>query len=105
MYVRGVGDVAAGPGAACGWFDNIWASQGCLDWYAANDPTNAFYLTNTKGLIVGGAQVLGGTAADAIAAGGNAFLGLNPASGVPAWAWVAGIGALALFVLPKVVGR
>jgi len=96
-----------GPGAACSWYDDIWATQGCLDWYAANDPTNPFYLTNTKGLIVGGAQVVGGAAGQAIAAAGNSFLGIDPAaaSAIPAWAWIAGIGALALFVLPKVMGR
>lgn len=68
MYTRGMGQ-DAGPGDACSWYDNIYATQGCLDWYAANDPTNPFYLLNTKGLIVGGSQVLGATAAAAVGGG------------------------------------
>jgi hypothetical protein len=104
MYIRGIGDAAAGPGDACAWYDNIWATQGCLDWYAANDPTNPFYVTNTKGLIVGGAQVLGQTAGQAIAAGANSALGLSPTA-VPSWVWLGAIAAAGIFILPKLVGR
>lgn len=95
---------AAGASSACGWFDDIYASQGCLNWYAQCDPSNAFYLTNTQGLIVGGASVLGSTAGDAIAAAGNSALGFDSGT-IPNWAWLVGIGALALFVIPKLVGK
>lgn len=86
---------AAGVSSACGFLDNFYASQGCLNWYAQCDPTNPFYLTNSKGLIVGGAQVLGQTAADATAA----------ATGIPLWAWAIGLGFLALEILPSLVKR
>ena len=91
---------AAGASSACSWYDNIWATQGCLNWYAACDPTNAFYLTNTQGLIAGGSAVLGATAANAVS---GALQGAAASSGSPAWALVAGAIALALYVLPKVV--
>jgi hypothetical protein len=86
---------AAGASSACSFFDDIWASQACLNWYAQCDPTNPFYVTNTKGLIVGGAQVLGQTAADATAS----------ATGVPLWAWAVGAGALLIYVLPALVKK
>jgi hypothetical protein len=105
MYVRGMGDATTGPGSACNLFDNVWASQGCLDWYAQNDPTNPFYVLNTKGLIVGGSGVLGSTASQAVAAFGNNALGLDPTSGAPAWLWMAGIAALGLYLVPKLVAR
>jgi len=103
MYVRGMGQ--AGPGDACSWYDNIYATQGCLNWYAQNDPTNPFYVLNTKGLIVGGAGVLGQTASDAVAAAGNSFLGLDPTSGMPSWVWAVGLIALGIVVIPKLVSR
>ena len=86
---------AAGSGSACSWYDNIWATQGCLDWYAACDPTNAFYLTNSKGLIAGGSAVLGNTLSSSL----NNFLGL-PQTSIPTWAWVAGFGLAAFLLLP-----
>ena len=89
---------AAGSSSACSWYDNIWATQGCLDWYAACDPTNAFYLTNTKGLIAGGSAVLGNT----VSASLNNFLGL-PQTSIPTWAWVAGFGLAAFLLLPPIL--
>jgi hypothetical protein len=110
MYVRGMGQLAdacsLGSGSACSWYDDIWATQPCLDWYAQCDPTNAFYRLNTKGLIVGGAGVLGSTAADAVASAGNSVLGIDPtASGIPSWAWMAALIAAGVFLVPKLVGR
>jgi hypothetical protein len=109
MYSRrGLGqvDCSAGAGSACDWTDDIWASQGCLNWYAQCDPTNPFYLTNTKGLIVGGSQVIGSTVggAAAAAAGGAAdsLLGLTPGT-IPGWLPIAGIGLAALLFLPALL--
>ena len=89
---------AGGSGSACSWYDNIWATQGCLDWYASCDPTNAFYLTNSKGLIAGGSAVLGNTVSSSL----NNFLGL-PQSSIPTWAWVAGFGLAAILFLPPLL--
>ena len=103
---------SAGSGSACAWYDNVWATQGCLGWYAQCDPTNAFYVTNTKGLIVGGAQVVGTTVGSAVGgAVGNTVssavsTALAPevaATGIPTWAWVAGAGLAALLLLPIVL--
>jgi len=98
MYVRGRGlgqDCSAGSGSACSWYDNVWATEGCLDWYAACAPTDPFYVLNTKGLIVGGSQVLGSTAASAIQAG----------TGIPVWGWAVGLGALGIILLPELLKR
>jgi hypothetical protein len=94
---------AAGSSSACGWFDDIYASDGCLAWYAQCDPTNSFYLVNSKGLIAGGSQVLGQSAGNAIATAGNSLLGLDP-NAIPAWAWIVGLGTLGVLVLPKLLG-
>lgn len=99
-----VSSCAAGASSACSWYDDIWATQGCLNWYAQCDPTNAFYLTNTKGLIVGGSQVLGGTAANALAAAGNSFLGLAP-NAVPGWVWFVGLALGAFLIVPPILKR
>jgi len=102
MYNRGLGqDCSAGP--ACAWYDNVYATQGCLNWYAACDPTNPFYVLNTKGLIVGGAGVLGQTAGSAVAAAGNSFLGLDPSSGIPTWIWAVGLVGLGVMLIPRLV--
>ncbi len=93
---------AAGSGSACSWYDNIWATQGCLDWYAQCDPTNPFYVTSTQGLIVGGAQVIGSTVGNALVSGGEAAAATT---GVPVWAWALGAGMLLLYVLPGLVKR
>lgn len=93
---------AAGPGSACSWYDDIWATQGCLDWYAQCDPTNAFYQMNSKGAIVGGAAVLGATAGNAIAAAGNNLLGIG-SNGFPSWVWVAALGLGAVLLLPPLM--
>jgi hypothetical protein len=104
-YQRGLGqtyDCTAGSGSACAWYDDIWATQGCLGWYAQCAPTDPFYLLNTKGLIVGGSQVLGSTVGGAVAAGasgaGNSFLGL-PTGTVPGWVFAAGFGLVSLMLL------
>ena len=94
MYVKGLGQTDCGANP-CGWFDNVWLSDACQSYLGCADPTNPLYVTATKGLIVGGAQVLGQTAADATVA----------ATGIPLWAWAVGAGALALYILPSLVKR
>lgn len=106
MTLTGLGDTqtydcSAGPSNACAWYDNIYATDGCLGWYAQCNPTSAFYLTNTKGLIVGGAAVLGQGASDAVGSFGNSLLGLDPSQGIPNWIWVAAAGLVAFELLKK----
>jgi hypothetical protein len=101
-YGRGMGQDCSNSSSACSWYDDIWATQGCLDWYAACDPTNAFYVLNTKGLIVGGSSVLGTTAANALAAGTNSFFGLNTGT-IPGWAVFAGLALGAFLIVPPIL--
>ena len=112
MSLIGMGQLGPGPssdpncGASpCGMLDYVYLSQSCQDFLGCADPTNALYITATKGLIVGGAQVVGstvGTTAGTLTAGvtGGLVSGVSSASGIPsALIWIA--GAVAAFFLLK----
>jgi hypothetical protein len=75
--------------------DYVYLSQACQDYLGCADPTNTLYVTATKGLIVGGAQVVGstaGAAAGGLTAGvtGGLASGISSATGIPtALIWIA----------------
>jgi hypothetical protein len=112
MSLIGIGQLGPGPttdptcgDSPCGVLDWIYLSQACQNYLGCADPTNALYITATKGLIVGGTQVVSSTvggAAGALAAGVTTGVasGAASATGIPAAVWYVG-GAIAAFFLIK----
>ena len=117
MSLIGMGQLAPGPssdpncGASpCGMLDYVYLSQACQDYLGCADPTNALYVTATKGLIVGGAGVVSGTvgeAAGSIAAGVTTGIasGVASSTGIPVAVWYVGGAIAAFFLLKDLVKR
>lgn len=82
----------------CTWWDDVYASQGCLNWYAQCNPTSPFYIANTQGALA----ALGGAAGSAIGStAGGLFAGLAASTGIPTVVWYAGLGLLAYALIKK----
>jgi hypothetical protein len=90
----GLGDAAACGDNPCTWWDEVYLRDACMNYLACADPANPLLITAQRGLIVGGAQVLGQTAGQATAAGVTAAF-QNP-DGSTNWTFitVAGLGGL-----------
>lgn len=100
------GDCSANP---CTWMDELfYPSDACASWYASCDPTSAFNVLTTQGLVAGGGTVVGSTVGTAAgnavsAAVTGALAPVVDATSVPTWVWVAGIGVGALILLPDIL--
>jgi hypothetical protein len=86
----------------------FYPSDACAAWYASCAPTSAFNVLTTQGLIAGGGTVVGGTVGSAAgnlvsSAVEGALAPTVAATGIPTWAWVAGLGLGALLLLPSIL--
>lgn len=108
----GLGDDCANN--PCSWWDDVYLRDSCMSYLQSCDPNNALLTVVQKGLIVGGAQVVGGTVGTAANTATTSFVDslfgndpTNPQGSGTNWGMVAlfaagGIGAL--MILPKLLG-
>ena len=82
----------------CTWWDDIWASDSCLAWYAQCNPTSSFYIANTQGALA----VVGNAAGAAVGTTTSGLLtGLATSTGIPSVVWFAGLGLLAYALIKE----
>lgn len=120
MYGTGLGSGLTGltcGQSPCTWWDDVYLTQTCQSYLQECDPMNPLLTLVNKGLIVGGAQVIGSTAGSAVgdfagSAVSSASAGLVESS-LPAFTnpdgtlnWTTlGLVSLGLFVLLKVITK
>lgn len=106
LALSGLGDLQDCGTNPCTWWDNVYLRDACLQYKTCVNPNDPMVILANRGLIVGGAQVVGSTVGGAVGTGVEStvegiFSSPNPGSAPTVnWALIAFVGVLAIVAVP-----